>query len=112
MTGLRESRRDSSSIGRTGISTTAPASGLDRPVRRQIQSGDPLGVEVIAMGPRVHVQDLQGVDVLVPAGTLSKRRLAVPNHIEAEQDALAQSVGDGPERSDEQHLWIMSRGGS
>ena len=60
------------------------------------------------MGPLVHVQDLQGVDVLVPAGTLSKQRLAVPDHIEAERDALAQGIGDGPEQSDEQHLWIMS----
>ena len=31
-----------------------------------------LGVEVIAMGPLVHVQDLQGIDVLDPAGTLSE----------------------------------------
>lgn len=37
---------------------------LDRPVRREVRSGDPLGVEVIAMGPLVRVQDLQGVDVL------------------------------------------------
>jgi hypothetical protein len=58
----------------------------------------------------------RGIDVLVPAGTLSKQRLAVPDHIEAERDALAQGIGEGPERSDEQHIidhvprQIMSRG--
>ena len=55
------------------------------------------------MGSLVHVQELQGVYVLDPAGTLSKQRLAVPDHVEAERDALAQGVGEGPERSDEQH---------
>jgi hypothetical protein len=69
---------------------------LDRPVRRPVLFWDPLGVEVIAMGPFVHVQDLQGIDVLVAAGTLSKRRLAVPDHIEAERDALAQGISQGP----------------
>jgi hypothetical protein len=96
-------RRDSSAIRRTGVSTTAPASASIGHVRRQVQPGIPRRAGHRA-GPLVHVQDLQGVDVLDPAGTLSKQRLAVPDHIEAERDALAQGIGEGPERSDEQHL--------
>ena len=56
----------------TGILTTAPGLRLDRPVRRQVQSGDPLGVELIGMGPLVHVQDLQRVEFSIrPARSLN-----------------------------------------
>ena len=44
----------------------------DRPVRERSNPGIPSGVEVIAMRPLVHVQELQGIGVLDPAGTLSK----------------------------------------
>jgi hypothetical protein len=65
------------------------------------------------MGPRAHVQDLQGVEALDPAGTLSKQRLAVPDHIEAERDALAQGIGEGRERTTSSSTYrSMSRGRS